>query len=95
MVVVSLEDVGQRTLLECRQSGVLCTKRLCDYVLATVWKDDEVCYADNGVEEADVGTVVERAVALMARDRNPSLETMRLQANFRDMFNHIENVAAA
>ncbi|KAF4744572.1 hypothetical protein FOZ62_002619, partial [Perkinsus olseni] len=52
-----------------------------------------IFYSEAGLEEKEAPTLSAKAIAVLSTEGNPAVETMRLQANFGDLFRCIESAA--
>ncbi|KAF4726534.1 hypothetical protein FOZ62_023632 [Perkinsus olseni] len=92
--MVSIESIARTVLLECREKSIPATKGICDFTVATTRRDDEqIFYSEAGLEEKEASALSAKAIAVLSSEGNPAVETMRLQANFGDLFRCIESAA--
>ncbi|KAF4664456.1 hypothetical protein FOL47_005126 [Perkinsus chesapeaki] len=91
----TIESLGRRVLLGCREVGIPSTEGLSQFIVATLLPyDDKVFYMEKGeLSDEDANTAVEKSIERLSMRDDPSLETMRLQTDLNYHYNNIEQEA--
>mmetsp|Transcript_35941 Transcript_35941/g.43292 ORF Transcript_35941/g.43292 Transcript_35941/m.43292 type:complete len:578 (-) Transcript_35941:252-1985(-) len=82
-----VEKIIEGVIRGCSQSGIECTKFLAAFVARTIIDGDDPAFVmDKAVTEADVESLILKAISKISEKDSPSLETIKMQVSFDSFF---------